>query len=63
MCRCFFFLKVEAVVLCGLVSLYGGELEGRRGSPAPLLQLPVLKQEVYGREGDAGLSRRLAKRP
>lgn len=48
-----FFWEVEGVVLCGLVSLYGGELDGRRGSPAPLLQLPVLKEEVYGREGDA----------
>lgn len=51
------------VVLCGLVFLYGGEVDGRWGSPAPLLKLPVLKEEVYGREGDAGLSRRLAKRP
>lgn len=48
--------------LCGLVLLQSGDVQRRRGPPAPLLQLPVLEEEVEGRQGDTGLRRRLTER-
>lgn len=50
------------VGLCGLVLLQSGDVERRRGPPAPLLQLPVLEDEVEGGQGDAGLGRGLTER-
>lgn len=48
--------------LCGLVLLQSWDVQGRRGPPAPLLQLPVLEEEVEGGQGDTGLRRGLTER-
>lgn len=48
--------------LCGRVLLQSGDVEGRRGPAAPLLQLPVLEEEVAGWQGDPRLGLRLAER-
>lgn len=41
--------------LCGLVLLQSRDVERRGGPAAPLLQLPVLEEEVAGWQGDPRL--------
>ncbi len=38
-----------------MVLLQSCDVQRRRGPPAPLLQLPVLEEEVEGGQGDTGL--------
>lgn len=48
--------------LCGLVLLQSREVERRRGPAPPLLQLPVLEEQVAGWQGDPRLCLWLAER-
>ncbi len=49
----------ECGVLCGLISLWGRDVQGGRRSAAPFLQLAVLEEQVDCGEGDARLRRGL----
>lgn len=48
--------------LCGLVLLQGWDVQRRRGPSAPLLQLPVLEEEVEGGQRDTRLCLGLTER-